>query len=227
LGLVAAGAALGFGAYHRTPLTEPGSTNLPAALLTNSPLRRISDDIYGLGLVRLDKKLKTVSFPASVNMAQGTVEYALVHASGKVHESILKTEVDPLHVHLASLLLASAASNASLDRTKPRDLTGPRVGIWVSWGAFQQRVPIENLVSNTLTKAQMSRGSWVYNGSRVVEGTFLAQRDGSIVAIIADPDALINSPRPGRDDDEIWQANPGSVPAVGTPVEVTIELDKE
>ena len=224
---LAAACALGFGAYHRTPLSEPGSTNLPAALLTNAALQRISEGVYGLGLVQLDKNTRTIRFPSVVNMSEGLVEYALVHASGKVHESVLKTDADPLHIHLAKLLLAmnESASPPPAAGT-PSEPAGARIRIWVSWksGAAEQRVPIENLVSNTLTRAQMTRGDWVYNGSRVVDGIFLAQRDGSIAAIIADPDALVNSPRPGRDDDDIWKANGSLVPPVGTPVDVSIEL---
>jgi hypothetical protein len=91
-------------------------------------------------------------------------------------------------------------------------------------GGSEKHVRLEDLVSNTLTKSQMSRGDWIYNGSRVVQGVYLAQRDGSIVAIIADPDAMINSPRAGRDDDEIWRANSSLVPPVGTAVEVTLQL---
>jgi hypothetical protein len=160
-------------------------------------------------------------------MAEGLVEYALVHASGKVHESVLKTEADPLHIHLAKLLLATNEPSPAMVKTnRSPELVGAQVGIWVSWksGEVVRRVPIENLVSNTITRAQMTRGAWVYNGSRIVQGTFLAHRDGSIVAIIADPDALVNSPRPGRDDDDIWMANTSSVPPVGTPVEISIEL---
>ena len=71
----------------------------------------------------------------------------------------------------------------------------------------------------------MSRGNWVYNGSRIVEGTFLAQRDGSVVSIIRDPDALINNPRPGRENDEIWQVNTNLVPPLNTPVELLIQLE--
>jgi len=71
----------------------------------------------------------------------------------------------------------------------------------------------------------MSRGNWVYNGSRIVEGTFLAQRDGSLVSIISDQDALINNPRPGRENDEIWQVNTNTVPPVGTAVQITIKLE--
>ena len=70
----------------------------------------------------------------------------------------------------------------------------------------------------------MTRGEWRYNGSRVVEGNFLGQREGSIVAVIADPDALSNNPRPGRDNDQIWQVHTNAVPPVGTPVRITIQL---
>jgi hypothetical protein len=227
--LLTAAAGLGLGAYHRTPLTEPSDTNgLPPALaLSNAPLRRLSKDVFALGLVRLDKSKRAVIFPASVNMADGVVEYALVHRTGKVHESVLKTEADPLHIHLATLLLSppQSAAPAANPRT-PSDLLGPHLTIWAQWkvGGSEKHVRLEDLVSNTLTKSQMSRGDWIYNGSRVVQGVYLAQRDGSIVAIIADPDAMINSPRAGRDDDEIWRANRSLVPPVGTAVEVTLQL---
>jgi len=70
----------------------------------------------------------------------------------------------------------------------------------------------------------MREGPWVYNGSRVVGGTFLAQRDGQIVAVMADADALVNNPRPGRENDEIWQINTNAVPAVGTPVRIIFQI---
>src|SRR5436309_1824597 len=83
--------SLGLGAYHRTPLTDLSDTNAsnPALSLTNGALRRISEDVFGLGLVRLDTKKRTVSFPGKVNMSTGSVEYALVRVTGKVHESVL------------------------------------------------------------------------------------------------------------------------------------------
>jgi hypothetical protein len=68
----------------------------------------------------------------------------------------------------------------------------------------------------------MPRGDWIFNGSEVVQGVFRAAREGSIIAIIDDPDALINNPRPGRDDDELWRVNDRVVPPVGTAVRLTI-----
>jgi hypothetical protein len=229
--ILSASIVFGFGAYHRTPLSEPGSTNLPPELVaSNSLLQRISEDVFTLGLVRLDKRKKTISFPAKVNMAEGTVEYALVHSTGKVHESVLKTDADPLQIHLASLLLGTTSAPIQRFRADlPQELQGPRINIWAGWlgKSGEIRVPLENLVSNTVTQARMTPGAWAYNGSRVVDGTFLAHRDGSIVSVITDPDSLVNNPRPGRENDEIWRSNAGLVPPVGTPVEVTIEMPKD
>ena len=39
----------------------------------------------------------------------------------------------------------------------------------------------------------MSKGDWVYNGSRLREDGFAAQFDGSIISLITDPDALVDS----------------------------------
>jgi hypothetical protein len=221
-----AAVACGFGAYHPTPPTAPADTNRARLFaLSNAPLQRISADIYALGQVRLDKRKKLIRFPAVVNMSEGTVEYALVHSTGKVHESVLRTDVDPFQLHVARLLVGPPETLPGAGQSGvPRELIGPRIRMSVRWtiGGEQKEAPLEDCVLNTLTHAPMTRGEWVYSGSRVVEGTFLAQRDGSLVAIIADPDALLNNPRPGRDDDEIWRSNSALVPVVGTPVEVTI-----
>ena len=57
------------------------------------------------------------------------------------------------------------------------------------------------------------------------ETIFLAQREGSVVAVIADPDAMINNPRPGRDNDQLWQINTNTVPPIGTVVQFTIQFE--
>jgi hypothetical protein len=58
----------------------------------------------------------------------------------------------------------------------------------------------------------------------VEDGQFLADSELSIVAVITDPTALANNPREGYDDDQIWQIQTKSVPAMDTPIEITITL---
>ncbi|MHC1768981.1 MAG: YdjY domain-containing protein [Verrucomicrobiia bacterium] len=196
----------------------------------NPVLWPLEGDLFAVGTVRLNKAKRAIQFPAVVNMTEGLVEYAVVHTSGKVHESVLKTEADPFHIQLARLLVWPDASTSSQPAPgTPRDRVGPQIRIQVEWNAGDgpKSLPLEDLVWNTLTKSQMIRGPWVFNGSRLVNGTLLAQRDGSIVAIYADPDALINNPRPGRNDDEIWTVNTKFVPPLGKPVTVTMQLENE
>ena len=72
----------------------------------------------------------------------------------------------------------------------------------------------------------MSKGPWIYNGSFQFENIFVAQETGSIISVIADPEALINNPRDRRDDDENWIVNSKVVPAAEMLVTVTIKVPR-
>src|SRR5437868_14519404 len=72
---------------------------------TNLPVRALGGGVFQVGEVTLDQSNRTVRFPARVNMRDETVEYAIVHRTGKTHESIFRTEVRPRDIHVAMLLL--------------------------------------------------------------------------------------------------------------------------
>ena len=84
----------------------------------------------------------------------------------------------------------------------------------------------EDLVLNRETKATATRGPWIYNGSNFSEGAFTAERDGSIISIHIDADALINNPRPGRENDDLHVPNAAKLPPLGTAVEIRIHLER-
>ena len=46
------------------------------------------------------------------------------------------------------------------------------------------------------------------------EGSFLAQRDCSIVSLITDNAAQFNNARQGRGDDDLWRPQPKGLPAL-------------
>jgi hypothetical protein len=200
---------------------NPPASSAPSP--SDSPLKEIEPGVFALGEIRLDKQAGSIQFPAAVNMREGMVEYWLVGSGGKLHESVLRTELEPYQIHVAMLLLG-------IKSAQPPDLlSGDNIQIRVSWHADDQKIQrtAEELVTNLQTGQTMSPGPWNYTGSRMIDSVFVAQRDRSIVSIIEDPDALVNNPRPGRDNDEIWEANPASVPPVGTPVLVTVQLLKK
>ncbi len=223
-GVAAAAFAIGFQALA---LAQSPTPSAPAAAPTNAPIKQVSPGVFEIGKVRLDKRQRTVSFPAVLNMNQALIEYLVVTSSGKMHESLLRTDVEPYQIHLAMLLLgAKGAGTNAFPESNTLPLPGDRVAIELSWKADgkEKRCRAEELVYNRQTKSAMVKGDWVYNGSRTVEGTFVVQQIGSIVSVIVDPDALINNPRPGREDDEIWEIKGTGLPPLETPVQVTIKL---
>jgi hypothetical protein len=199
----------------------------PSPGLTNAPIREIRPGILELGSIRLYRDRKSITFPAFLNMNEGIVEYLLVANSGKTHESVLRTEVDPYQIHVAMLLLGARGAGTNSFPDDPAQPTpGDLIDIEAAWTLQSQehRRHGEDLVHNRKTLQPLARGPWVYNGSRIVEGSFVAQLEGSIVSVITDPNALANNPRPGHEDDELWMVCSNGLPDLETPVMVTLHL---
>jgi len=200
------------------------STTVAFAQPTDLPLKQIAPGIFQLGSVRLNKEQRTIQFPATINMTNGLVEYLLVNGTGKLHESVLKTETEPSQIHVAFLFIGAngAATNAT-----GTNISGDTFTIELNWkNADGEKHPrAENLIFNSKSKSPMSKEGWIYNGSKVIDGTFIAQRDGSIVSIISDSLALANCRQPERDNDEIWFVNTNAVPPLNTKMEVTFKLE--
>jgi len=192
---------------------------------TNVPVRALGGGVFQIGLVRLDKSFATISFPAAVNLREETVEYAVVHKTGKTHESIFRTEACSQDIHVAALLLGWKPVMTNWFGADGKALPlGEKVLVEVSWtnGSARVQYAMEDLIWDREAKKTVSRGNWIYNGSNFSEGAFTAQRDGSIISIHIDADALINNPGPGRENDDLHVPHAEKLPPLGTPVEITI-----
>lgn len=212
---------------------EPGDAPAPV-------MREVSPGVFEIGKIHLDQKTRTVRFPGELNLHEGILEYLLVTSQGSTHESLLVSEVRPSDLHFAMLLLgakgsgpdAPAAGNArtgQIDaeylRTAPK-LRGDDISITVTWknGETEKTTPVEDWVFNNATKKAMERGPWIYNGSVFSNGHFMAQIEGAFAALVTYPSALINNPRKGSDNDQIWVVNEKVIPPVKTPLEISIQL---
>lgn len=206
----------------------PAPPSAAAPAVTNTHFQQVAPGLFQLGEVRLNSTNKSVSFPAVVNQLQEPVEYLVVATDGKLHESVLKTSAEPYHIHLGMLLLNAKGARVPNDViwNYDRPITGDPVVITVQWreNGQSREARAEDLVYDIAARKAMTRGEWIYSGSRLFDGVFLAQRDRSIISIIADIDALVNNPRPRRDQDDNWLVNTNVCPALATPVEVTIQL---
>ncbi|MDB6032388.1 MAG: hypothetical protein JWM16_2726 [Verrucomicrobiales bacterium] len=205
------------------------STNaIPAFPADKPPLKKIAPGIFELGKVRLDKNQRTISFPALLNMKEALAEYLVVNTAGKTHESLLRTEAEPWHVHVAMLLLGAKGTQGNpFPENKSKPLPGDPVRIELRWAEKGSRLACqaEDCILDVHTTKTMSRGNWIFVGSRFEEGVFKAQQDGSIISLIEDPDALVNNPRVGRDNDDNWRIKTEGLPPLDTLVEVVIHLE--
>ena len=73
----------------------------------------------------------------------------------------------------------------------------------------------------------MAPGDWIYTGSTIEEGNFLAEGEGSIIAIYLDHIAMFNMTRDGADIDERWGANGDAIPEIGTKGTLILKASKK
>ncbi len=201
------------------------------------PVEKVSPGVFRLGEIRIYKEARSIAFPANVNMDKGLLEYILVRSSGKTHESLLRTDVDPYHLQIAFLLLGFEGTDQPIAEQGSAEIPkGDPVEITIDYAKkgsdavaeHKVKLKTEEWVVKKINNSIKDVGKleWVYTGSVVVQGQFIAQTSGSIVAIYHDPAALIDNASPGGESDEIWFVKEGSVPPVGTPVTVTIKAKR-
>ena len=68
----------------------------------------------------------------------------------------------------------------------------------------------------------MPPGPWVYGGSDIHDGKFIAETTGDVIAIYLAMSALVNYPGEDRSDDTVWIPFTNRVPPEGTKVTVII-----
>lgn len=224
----------------RRPPAPTARPSFAAASMTNlagrAAVKPVAPGVFEIGTLRLNKLEGSLSFPAVGNMERGAVEFLLVTSFGRTHESVLRSDVEPYQLHIGMLLLGARGTTNAFGDLPPdtgptetpyaKPLSGDPVDIEVSWEQDGRtlRRRAEELVVDLGRGEAMSRGEWTYTGSFVHAGVYRAQIDGSIIAVIREPAALVNNPREGADRDEIWAVNTNTVPALDTPVQVTFRL---
>ncbi|BCX46983.1 hypothetical protein HAHE_08910 [Haloferula helveola] len=214
---------------------ESPPAEVPGATPPNeSAVVPLGDERYRIGRVEFDKSKRTITVPAAVLMRENPVEYMLVTRKGKVHESVFVTDVEPRDIHVAALLMGMqpTAELGPMEQALavPK---GSAIQAWIEWDRNGPPAKINLHEALALTGAGGDGAGqspapatlWLYNGSRVQQdGTFVASRDGSVISIIRDGEALINYPGSTRDNDEVHIPNTEALPKVGHPVRIVFKL---
>ena len=189
-----------------------------ATRLTPEEQRRLAVQPAGDGLWRIDQILidahqRSLSFPVAFQITDSNLEYALVTGRGKTHESLLVTDVLPVQLHIAALLL-SVGNDSPLE-------------IEVSWNTHgpEQKIKLGDLIR--IARPDSPPIAWTYHARQLADGSLAAQSEQSLIALIDDPSALIHHLLPAHlnRDDIYLPATPNRpLPAKGLPLTLTLRF---
>ena len=187
---------------------------------------------YQFGDILIDQNNREFSFAGTCNQISGLVEYALVHEDGKVHESLFRTNVSPRLVHACFLLLKEKPETnffKILDGNVSEWANLRRIELSIIWeqnNTFEEK-PISSMVINQTDNRELASKSFVFSGSRTIEGQYLAEMDGSIIAVYHDSRATLNSMDKQSNSDEVWIAHQTGMPPKGKPVRIRLKLPEK
>ena len=217
------------------PSTEPATPPKPASIVVKLDANR-----FKIGDIELNRQNREIRFPAVINMREGLLEFVIVHEKGKVHESLLRTAINATHLNLALKVLRYQSSpelfmlrdeegfpNGLMPAVDARTKAAARVEMRMRWkdGETEHSVSINECINNNRNNTVMPAGPWVYGGSAVYNGRYVAEVTGDIVAILTSQAAIFNYPgdhNQNGTDYGNWYALTKMLPDVGTAVMVEI-----
>lgn len=186
-------------------------------------MERLPNGDVRLGLVTVHRRARTLSFPAVVNQDRDVLEVLIATPDGRLHESLLRTEAEPLHVQTC-LILLGLHNGPRLPDAEGRQ--GDIVDLDIEWrnaAGEPIREPVEEWVLDQRSGKPMKRAGWVFVGSSVVDGLFLANAEGNLVLTYSVGDTILDIPTPAGEDDTNFIANENKKhPGVGGTVRVIV-----
>lgn len=207
------------------PPPPPAANPMQTAVVPT--ITKMEDGRVALGNIIIDKKQDTVSVQGVINMEEGMVEYLACTSYGKLHESVLQLDVDPYYLQIAMLLIGLEPGSNPISHQGAKEIPkGDPVNLWVSWQGTDNTVikhRAEELLYNKALDKSIEQVNWVFTGSLFDQNRFLAQVEGSIVAVYHDPMALLDNTMADGSNDELFFVNTELVPPKGSPITFIVQ----
>ena len=173
---------------------------------------------------------------------KGAVEYLVCGHNGKEYESIVVVDATAKEIYDALEKLGVAVGTPpgyDEEKDEPIPATGTEFLIYAEWkdGDKAKKVRAEALIFNVKTQKPMQQVAWIYSGSRVVadldsddEDAMIPQAfmSNDLVALKRfDASALFQNPLLEAEEENIYKKNDALLPKLGTPVTLTIEVNRK
>jgi hypothetical protein len=180
--------------------------------------------------LRIDFRERRVEIDGRVTLRDGMLELFACTAQTREHESVVVVKPRPLRIFEALGLVgltpgAPTRFDPSTERWTPA--RGDFVKIEVAWedDGRRRQSDIGAWMVNFATGKPLPPRAWVFAGSgRDEHEVFAADMEGTVIAVVDFPSALIALPQlHSADNVELWlRANEGAVPERGTEVTLIV-----
>jgi hypothetical protein len=179
----------------------------PSPIHPNTPkpaaITKLTATTFRIGEITIDIAARTLSITGTVNEAS-TLEFLANTVQGrKAYESALTLNTNAVSFNAALLLLGldHGRSKPSSFQFDPAPPEGDPVELTIAWtdGGKPRAVPIEELLFDQRANRTLSKGPWVYTGSRFYDSGehrfYLAEQDGVLIGFMHGPQSIIDNPR--------------------------------
>ncbi len=213
-----------------TVLTALSAAEPPVAPAAGIPPRieKLPDGSSRLGPLRLHPDTRELSFPARIVLDNGVLECIIVTPSGRLHESLLEADVSPLQVQA---MLYALDYNNGPRLTDAAGRRGDLLDILIEWttpAGKTQRRRVEEWILDQRTSRALEPNGWVFVGSVIREGKFLAELEGNVAICYSVGATVLDTPDPQGTDDTIFVVgSTADLPGKGASVRVVLAPHKK
>ncbi len=194
-------------------------------------VEKLGNNRFKLGNIVIDKNSDSVRFPAKVNMSEGLLELLLCAPYGKTHESLFVTDVDAIHLNLALIMIGCEKGKVSAkyqgDDVIPEGTLLTIEVVYTEENGNEKSIRAEDWVYNRKADRPMRYANWVYTGSFVRDGDYMAKLTGTYIVTFHDPIAIVDLPLKEAADDTVFWVNTDAVKKEGHRVELIITRVKD
>jgi len=180
---------------------------VPAKSADHPRLERLPNGDMKLGTLVLSPTTRELSFPAKFVLGRGVLEVVVATPTGRLHETLLVADVSPLQIQSLLYVLHYNNGPRLTDSTgRPGDL----IDIFIEWITAEGktvREPVEKWMLDLRTGQAMIPKGWVFVGSTIREGKFLADLEGNVVINYSVGSTILDIPDAQGTDDTIFEVN--------------------
>lgn len=237
---------LASGASAQSTAGSPGQSSTPGAAAPPQPfatgrpppvgeLKPLGKDRYQIGRIVVDKRAGRFTVPGRVHVMGQPLEYLVTSPGGmKEYETLLEADATGSEFNLACILLGLERDpkQGPFYQFSEAPLVGPKVLVSIAWqdGGKRREISAAEALLDPKGDVRPESVEWVYTGSLSMppEGQFAADITGTLIGFVHDANSIIESVLGlGIGAYGSVSGNAAMLPAVGTPVELIVQLPRD